>query len=283
MKATLVIRFAASVMLLASPAHADDKDACLDASLQGQTLRDAHRLVEARDKFRACAQQTCPVVVQTDCTSWFDAAERAVPTVVLSAKDGARHDVVDVAVTLDGQPLVMKLDGQALPVNPGPHTFRFERTDGTAATVQLLLGEGEKVRSVSAVLGGATGTSGTSVTTDTREGGGDGMRTAGWIVGGVGVVALVTGVVLVAVGSGDRGECGAGGACPNQAALDKYNSGTPLLNASYGLLAGGGVAAAAGVVLWLTSPRAAKPETTRTGGIRVGVAPTGVALSGEFE
>jgi hypothetical protein len=66
----------ALVALWSSRAAADgppDKAACLDASSQAQSLRDAHKLVEARQKLRVCAQAACPGVVQRDCLSWLDA------------------------------------------------------------------------------------------------------------------------------------------------------------------------------------------------------------------
>src|SRR5580704_15746858 len=93
--AAAVSMFAAS---LSVSALAADKAACLDASSQAQTLRDAHQLVEARDQLRICARQICPAVVQADCATWLDAVEKSLPTVVLTAKDGRGGDVINVKV-----------------------------------------------------------------------------------------------------------------------------------------------------------------------------------------
>jgi hypothetical protein len=257
-------------------ARADDRAACFDAASQGQVLRDQHKLVEARDKLRLCAQPSCPKSMQSDCAAWLDTTEKAIPTVVLSARDGEQRDVLDVTVTLDGQPLATKLDGQAIAVNPGPHTFRFERADGTAATEQVLLKEGEQARSVAVVLAAAAAAPSPATPSSGS------MRTVGWIVGGAGVAAVVAGLVLVVAGSGDRGDCRSDGGCPTQTALTKYNSGTPLLNAGYALLVGGGVATAAGAVLWLVSSRGAAPESPSTADVRVGLAPTGIVVAGGF-
>jgi hypothetical protein len=49
-----------------------------------------------------------------------------------------------VRVSVNGQPLVTKLDGQAVPADPGLHTFRFEQTDGTSATQTALVKEGDR-------------------------------------------------------------------------------------------------------------------------------------------
>lgn len=262
-------------------ARADDRAGCFDAASQGQILRDQHKLVEARDKLRVCAQPACPRSMQSDCAAWLDATEKAIPTVVLSARDAAQRDVFDATVTLDGQPLATKLDGQAIAVNPGPHTFHFERSDGTAATEQVLLKEGEQARSVAVVLAGtAAAPSPGAPSPATPQG--SSVRTVGWIVGGAGVAAVVAGIVLVVAGNGDRGDCRSDGGCPTQAALSKYNSGTPLLNAGYALLVAGGVAAAGGAVLWLVSPRGTAPESPATADVRVGLTPTGIVVAGGF-
>jgi hypothetical protein len=295
--------FARLACLPCSDALADDRSACFDAAAQGQTFRDQHKLVEARDRFRVCAQQTCPKSMKTDCAGWLDATEKELPTVVLSAKDGSGRDVLDATVTLDGHPLASKLDGQAVAVNPGPHAFRFERLDGTTATEQVLLKEGEKVRSIAVVLTRVASAAPAAVApaspaslaapaaaapagadeTPAASSPGGGMRTAGWITGGAGLAGLAAGIALVAVGGGDRGDCRSDGGCPNQAALDKYNRGTPLLNAGYVLLAAGGVATAAGVVLWIASPGRANPEAGRRDGVRVGVSPAGgLVVEGGF-
>jgi hypothetical protein len=133
-------------------AWADDKERCLEASEKAQTFRDAHQLVEALEQLRICASERCPRVVQSDCGTWLDEVERSVATVVLTAKDDAGVDLLDVTVSLDGAPLVSRLDGQAVPVNAGPHVFHFERGDGTSAERQVLVAEGGKNQSVAAVL-----------------------------------------------------------------------------------------------------------------------------------
>jgi hypothetical protein len=138
---------------LSHEARADEKAACLEAASKGQTLRDAHQLVEARDALRVCAREGCPTVVQKDCAGWLEAVEKALPTVVLTAKDGAGADLVNVRVFIDGRALVTSLDGKAVPMNPGPHTFHFEALDGTSTDQQVLLPEGAQARSVAVVLG----------------------------------------------------------------------------------------------------------------------------------
>lgn len=197
------------------PARASDKQACLDASSQGQTLRDAHKLLEARDQFRACARASCPDVV----ASWLNQVDKDVPSLALTAKDGDGNDLVDVKVTLDGTVVATKLDGHSVEVNAGPHSVRFELADGTAVDEQVLTHEGDKNHVVNAVLrkaapppptpavvtpaivppsavGSAAVTPAPDVALGPATSAGRGQRTVGLVVGGVGVAGLVVGSIF---------------------------------------------------------------------------------------
>jgi hypothetical protein len=152
MKLPLVIGLGVGATLFSSEALAADRAACFDAASQGQTLRDEHKLVEAREDFRVCAQQHCPASMRTDCAGWLEAVEKSIPTVVVTATDATGSSVFDVAVSIDGRPLVAKLDGSAVPVNPGVHTFRFERDDGTSVEQVLQVNEGDRNFKIAVVL-----------------------------------------------------------------------------------------------------------------------------------
>ncbi len=145
-----------SLLTISASALADDKSDCLAAAASGQNFRDAHQLVEARDQFRVCARDVCPTVVQKDCLGWLDAVERSLPTVVVSAKDGDGNDLFDVRVLVDGVPKATKLDGHAMPMDPGSHAFHFELPNGTSFDRQVLVKEGSPNQDVSVVLGAPT-------------------------------------------------------------------------------------------------------------------------------
>ena len=199
MKTRLLLGLLLPASLVATTAFADDKAACLDAATKGQRFKDTHKLVEARDQLRICAAAACPAVVQTDCANWLAEVEKALPTVVVTAKSGAGADLVDVKVTVDGQPLVSKLDGQAIPMNAGPHTFHFEGADGTLDQ-QVVVTEGEKSQKVAIVLGApppAPDTGGSST-----------WKTVGWVLGGVGVAGLGVGTVAGLIAMGDKNNAG---------------------------------------------------------------------------
>jgi hypothetical protein len=155
MKASSLVSLVVAAAFVPSTAFADDKADCLDAVSKGQRFRDVHKLVEAREQFRVCAAVRCPAVIKTDCANWFTEVEKALPTVVLAAKNQAGADVVHVKVTVDGQPLVSQLDGEAVPLNVGPHNFDFEQVVGAerfTRRVVAIVKEGQKNQLVSAVL-----------------------------------------------------------------------------------------------------------------------------------
>jgi hypothetical protein len=83
MRLALGLPLVAAFLSFGRASLADGKAECLAAASRGQTLRDAHSLVEARVQFQACARRECPAIVQTDCGAWLDAVERTLPSVVL--------------------------------------------------------------------------------------------------------------------------------------------------------------------------------------------------------
>lgn len=248
-----------------------DKAACLNASNQAQTLRDAHKLMEARDQLRVCAQQACPGVVQKDCLTWLDAVEASLPTVVVTAKDGAGRDLFDVKVSADGQPLTTKLTGDGLPMNPGPHALHFESADGATLDQQVMVREGVKNQNVAVVLsktvaapaGGATPAAATPGATpaggqpDTSpssdSGGGIPWRTVGWVAGGVGIIGLGVGTAFgfIAISDKNGAHCDATNAC-DPGGLSSANSAATV--STIGVIAGG-VLLAGGAALVLFGPK----------------------------
>jgi hypothetical protein len=182
-----------AAMLVTTSAVADDQE-CLNAVSKGQRFKNSHKLVEARDQLRICAAPACPAVVQSDCADWLAEVEKALPSVVLTAKDDSGADLVDVKVSMDSRLLVTRLDGQALPTNAGPHTFRFERVDGASIEQQALVKEGEKNHEVSARFRTTSGDSSGP------------WRTMGWVLGGLGVAGLGVGAVFGVIALVDKSD-----------------------------------------------------------------------------
>ena len=129
-------------------ARADATDACIQASDEGQVLRDKGELITARERFVRCSAEKCPRLVRTDCANWLADIDTRIPSVVLSAQDPEGNDTADVRVTMDGAPLASRLGARAIPVNPGQHRFRFEREGSPPVEETVILREGERRRAV---------------------------------------------------------------------------------------------------------------------------------------
>jgi len=286
-RSVLAVGVLGSFALASTSSAADDKAACVDASLQGQTLRNAHKLLEARDQFRACAGQQCPAVVQTDCAAWLDAVEKSLPSVVVTAKDGKGADRADTKVTVDGVLLVTHLDGQAVSLDPGMHVFHFELGDGTSLDQSVLVREGEQNQRVAVVLTRSivapppTLPSGPAPGRSSSEGT-SGWRTVGWVLGGLGLAGLgvSAGFGVVAIQDKNNAHCDANGLC------DPGTSGSiksAALVSDVGLLAGGFLLAG-GAALVLLAPRGGHDAATPA--IAVAPAPAanggGVVVAGKW-
>lgn len=280
---------------IAKTAAADDKAACLDAATEGQKLRDAHKLIEARDKFRVCAAAGCPAVVQSDCAGWLDAVEKAQPTVVFEMKDAAGGDLTGVKVAMDGKPVTDSALGAALPVDPGAHTFTFEAPGNAPVSKEIVLHEGEKGRTERVVIGAggsgpsassstvSAGSPGAAVPPSESTGNGGTQRTIGLVVGGVGAAALVAGGIFggltIAAHSDYQKDCGSNIGAPanqcNQHGISGQSDAATKGTLSTVFFMAGGVAAAAGALLFFTAPSGSTS-------VQVGVGPSGAVLRGAW-
>jgi hypothetical protein len=201
---------AGGLLVLASSAAADPtKDDCIAANESAQDLRQAGKLQEARQKLTLCLAASCPRLLREDCAQRVSELDAAMPTVIFEAKDAGGNDVGAVHVTMDGHLFAIRLDGTAIPADPGEHRFEFE-ADGLSKTEKtLVLREGEKGRHERVVFDNlhteaappaSTRVSETSphprVSTEGASSRGSVQRAAGIAVGGAGVVGLVVGSVL---------------------------------------------------------------------------------------
>jgi len=266
--------FAALTLTLAATAHAQDKQACVSAYEEGQQLRKAGKLTSARARLLTCAQEGCPAVLRKDCTVWVAEVEHATPTVTLAVRGPTGKDVVDVAVSLDGKPLATHLDGKALPVDPGPHTFRFELA-GEARDETILVKEGERERAVLADFqppGARTASlSASSVPMPERAR----RAPAGtWIFGAIGVAGVGTSLGFGLWGMSEKGKLDACKPNCDASAVDKVR--TKFLVADVGLFVGVGSLVVA-TILYVT--RGEAPIET---GLHVDVGPTDLRLRGTF-
>ncbi len=127
----------------------DNKAECAQAYAQTQRLRQAGKLGEALQQAVFCAQSSCPELLLADCTRWVSEIEAGLPTIVLDARDPEGRPLADVRVSVDGKPLLDRLDGRALAIDPGEHLFRFERA-GSVVERRAVVVEGSKAQHIAA-------------------------------------------------------------------------------------------------------------------------------------
>lgn len=130
---------------LPAPAAWADDEACAAAYERAQEQRRLGRLIRAREQLLVCSQPRCPGFVVDDCRRWFGEVDEALPTVAFAVRQGGR-DLEAVRVYRDGVLLARRLDGRALPVDPGKHTFTIEVPGVERRTVEALIVEGKKNR-----------------------------------------------------------------------------------------------------------------------------------------
>ncbi|WP_049949601.1 hypothetical protein [Sorangium cellulosum] len=153
----VAVAVAAALALTGARAHAQPhKRACAAAYERAQGLRRDGKLLAAREALITCSQPTCPAAAVADCGPWLAEVEKSLPTVVIAARDAHGRERLDVRVLVDGRPLAAALDGKALPVDPGPHTFRYEPASGPTVEERVLIREGEKNRAITVTLGASS-------------------------------------------------------------------------------------------------------------------------------
>lgn len=228
---------------------------------------------------------------------------------------GAGAGVPGLEVRRDGNPIRPEVLGTPVPVDPGRYTIEAsapgkkpwsQTVDVPASagqgtvTVPALADDGT-VRSMDAA-GSAAVTSApapvpASSPADSAADGsssGDSQRTAGIVIGAVGLVGLGIGGVLAGLAVSKDGEADEhceGTRCRDQEGEDLSRTARGLGNGASVAMVVGGAALAAGIIVFLTAPsarsaldRAAPPARSRFVGVAPAAAPRygGLAVTGRF-
>ena len=272
----LAASIAAVVALASAPAAADlTKDQCIDANGKGQELRREGVLSAARVQLRQCATPSCPAMVRDDCTRRLDELERAQPTIVFEVKDATGADLIDVRVSADGQPLVSRLNGKPVNVDPGAHEFTFEAAGKPPVTERILVSEGEVGRRERVIVGApaaaavpapvsppspapAPSSEPAVLSTPPASSGLGARKVIGLSIAGVGVVGVGVGAVfgLMASGAWSHAKSACGGdpaQCTDVATGSSYHDTTQTDGtlSTVGFIAGGALIAT-GAIVFLT-------------------------------
>jgi hypothetical protein len=261
-----------AVALIGLPARGQSepsKIACLEAYRQNQPLRRDGRLLEARSELLVCARAPCPPALQKDCLEWLAGLDARLPSVLLGATNAQGDDVVDVTVTMDGHDVTTRLDGRPIPVDPGPHQFRFERTGAQAVVREVVVKEGEKGRRVDARLVPVIVAPPPPPPTHRP------LTLPTIALGAAGSAGLVTAFVVGFVGVADRARLDS---CKGSCTADQIGNVRTLFNVAD---VTGGVSIAllgAATVFFVLRPRV----PLGTAAVRVGLRPAGAAIDVSF-
>lgn len=252
----------AAVWLLASPARADDAS-CVAATEASLGLRKQGKLHDALKQLAACADASCPAEIKAECSRRIAEIDGAMPTLILSAKDGAGNDLTAVAVSMDGAPFVATLDGRAVAIDPGEHAFHFEAAGQPGLDKTFVVREGEKDRRETVVLGASAPSAPLAAPVAPPAPAAEAshfgaQKTIAVVAGGAGVAGIVVGAIFGAFASSvqnrEKSDCSTS-ACPNHAqGVADYDAANQNATVSTVGFVAGGALVAAGVVLWLTAP-----------------------------
>lgn len=275
----------------ADPTTAD----CLAASDASLKAGNEHKLRAERGQLLICAATSCPADIRNECLRRVDEVNAAIPTVIFETKDAAGNDLSAVKVTIDGELLVDRLEGTALSIDPGEHTFLFEASGMVPVTKQFVIREAQKDRREAITFSMATGALSAAPVPSTaqaiqsfatiapaapepahRLGA---QKIVALVAGGIGVVGLGVGSAFGLIASSKKNDAQAvcPGQCPTAAGVSDWSDAKSAGNVSTALFIVGGVGLAGAAVLWFTAP-----STSRGSGPQFGVSPSGLQLRGTW-
>jgi hypothetical protein len=195
------------------------RSSCVEPYESAQQHRNAGDLLRSRDELRRCSATTCPVLIQSDCTTWLVQVAEAIPSVIFAAKLDD-ESVFDVSVAIDGTAATSQLDGKPVEVNPGLHTFAFTRQGFPAIEKKLIVAAHEMGQIVSVGWKAPVITAPAvplqaaplALEPEARSGASAG-RVLGWSALGLAVAGVAVGSVTGVMMYGARSSAEA--ACPN--------------------------------------------------------------------
>lgn len=247
-----------AAVMFPSVAWADPIEECTDAYQKTQDFRDAGKLQEAIDQAQVCARDACPKQLRQDCLEWKTALEARISTIVIEVVDASGKPITEATVALDGKPWLARLDGSAQSISKGDHTLEITVQGSPPQTQAITITEGEKNRKIPITLGGQSATA---------EDPPSQIHSIGpWVVGGVGVAALIAGAAVggVVVNAYDvmKENCNDQLETCSPDGIEAQDQGRLLGPVTTSLLVGGGVLVVGGVVWLLLAPKAPEPATT---------------------
>ena len=293
-------------------AWADD-EVCARAYVETQRLQRTAQFRAARQQAVTCGQDTCSATVRSQCSEWLASIERALPTLVIDARDASGAAIAGVRVEANGELLAERLNGRALELDPGEYLLRFQHGEQIVEQ-RTLIRESEKYRTLAvhfaavpeppaaglarepaleleAVPATSTARAATSLVASSHHSApselvplpsGDALGpdaaapipTASYLLGGVGLASLTTFAVLAS--SGYAAEQQLRKTCAGACESGQVDSVHTRYVAADVALGVGVASLLAAAALWIWAPR--EPPSSS----RLSLSPHRVALEGEF-
>jgi len=148
-----------AAVLFGAPAVAQPaSEECARADEAAKILSQVGKQREAREKLVVCAAPACPRAVRDSCADRLAALDKAaaMPSLVFVVTDTEGNDLAAVRVTMDGKPLLERVDVPATSVDVGEHYLRFEANGFAPADKRIVAREGERDRRITVQLERAT-------------------------------------------------------------------------------------------------------------------------------
>jgi hypothetical protein len=269
----VAVAMASCVMLQSRRAAAGDSTTaeCLAASEDSFTSRSMHRFRMERSQLLTCSAPSCPADVRRECMRRAD--EINIPTIVFEAKDAAGNDLGAVRVTMDGEVLAERLEGMALDVDPGEHSFVFETAGSPAVRKTFIISVSQKDRRETITFGPPVSSLGAEMPSTEVSSGLGTQKILALVAEGLGAVGLGVGSAFGVVALSRKND--AESACPNlcmdASGVNKWSDAKRAADISTVAFVVGGIALAGGAVLWFTA-RTAPPTGAPTAAIGIGPA-----------
>ncbi|HWO14110.1 MAG TPA: hypothetical protein VNN80_31615 [Polyangiaceae bacterium] len=143
----------AALVLFPRAARAQAPDATCEAVERTEAMRNEGHFRKARALLLECVNAQCDGDVRRGCATTLQKLDAETPSIVVRATEPAGNDLTEVSVSLGEDQLVTTLDGMAIPVDPGEHTFTFRRAGEPPVVETLTIARGEKFRPIDVVIG----------------------------------------------------------------------------------------------------------------------------------
>jgi hypothetical protein len=186
-----------------------DAPGCTQAYEKAQESMANGHLKEALAGLHLCVDSSCPRFIRDDCARWLDRTEAALPTLVFAVlRDG--KDQVQAEVLCDGDFLASSLDGKAIPIDPGLHTFSVRISGFEPVERKLLVREGERNRKIEVEFHSPASEAKPSVAAPSallqEDGGLENREYLTYGLSGLGILGVAGFALFAVLGSNEQGD-----------------------------------------------------------------------------